>query len=150
MQRDYEVTFILSTTLDEEASAATVERVNQLIATGGGAVTEVHSWGRRHLAYPIEHQRDGVYVTTRFAMPTQAVTAFENDLRLNEGILRHLVVRQDEVPIKPILPVAAAAGSQAASAHVEPEIDDIDDVDDDVDVDLDDSFDPDLVPAADE
>src|SRR5579885_2522190 len=39
LQRDYELTFILSTTLDEDTSAATVERVNQLVAAGGGAVT---------------------------------------------------------------------------------------------------------------
>jgi small subunit ribosomal protein S6 len=144
LQRDYEVTFVLNATIDEEASAAAVERVNHLIGAGGGSVTEVHSWGRRRLAYPIAHHRDGVYVTTRFAMPTLALTAFENDLRLNEAILRHLVVRQDEVPIRPILPTTAGpvaqAGSAARAVH-EPELDD---------ADLDDTFDPDLVPPADE
>ncbi|MGH2389252.1 MAG: 30S ribosomal protein S6, partial [Chloroflexota bacterium] len=62
MQRDYEVTFVLNATIDEEASAAAVERVNHLIDAGGGSVTEVHAWGRRRLAYPIAHHRDGVYV----------------------------------------------------------------------------------------
>lgn len=148
MQRDYEVTFILNVTLDEEASAAAVERVNHLIAAGGGSVTEVHSWGRRRLAYPIAHQRDGVYVTTRFGMPTSALTAFENDLRLNEAILRHLVVRQDEVPIRPILPVATPVAAQAPTrAEVTPEPDEEDEGGADL---LDESFDPDLVPAADE
>jgi len=161
LQRDYEVTFVLNATIDEEASAAAVERVNHLIATGGGSVTEVHSWGRRRLAYPIAHHRDGVYVTTRFAMPTLALTAFENDLRLNESILRHLVVRQDEVPIRPILPAATVPPGQAAvsthdTAESAPEDEDIEDADMDMeDVDVDDAdvldvTEPDLIPPADE
>lgn len=127
MVRDYELTFILSTALDEEASAAVVERVNQLILGGSGSVTEVHAWGRRRLAYPIEHQRDGFYITTRFSMPTLAVHSVDNDLRLNENILRHLIVRQDEVPIRPIVPAPAqgvapaVSGSQAADAELSAE-----------------------------
>lgn len=118
MQRDYEMTFILSTTLDEDASASTLERVNQLIAAGSGTVNEVHAWGRRRLAYPIAHQRDGFYVTTRFSMPTLNLTTLDNDLRLNEGILRHLIVRQEEVPLRPLGPPAPAApaGHGAAPA----------------------------------
>jgi small subunit ribosomal protein S6 len=116
--RDYELTFVLTTTIDDEASAATVERVNQLIASGGGSVTEVHAWGRRHLAYPIEHQRDGFYVTTRFSMPTETVNRLSDDMRLNENILRHLVVRQDEVPIRPIVPSAAPSAGASISATV--------------------------------
>jgi small subunit ribosomal protein S6 len=169
LQRDYEVTFVLNATIDEEASAAAVERVNHLIDAGGGSVTEVHSWGRRRLAYPIAHHRDGVYVTTRFAMPTLALTAFENDLRLNESILRHLVVRQDEVPIRPILPAATVPAGQAAipphetaepapdhvdveDMDVEPEDVDVEDVDVEgvEDADVQDITEPDLIPPADE
>lgn len=121
MSRDYELTFVLTTAIDEETSAATVERVNQLIAAGGGSVTEVHAWGRRRLAYPIEHQRDGFYVTTRFALPPAAVDRLDNDLRLNENILRHLVVRQDEVPIRPLMPAQAqGAPAPVSGGHAEP------------------------------
>lgn len=142
--RDYEITFVLSTTLDEEGQTAAVERVNHLIANGGGSVTEVHAWGRRHLAYPIEHQRDGFYVTTRFKLPPLAQMAFENDLRLNENILRHIVVRQDEAPLRPPLPVAALAGHAAEVAVIAEPAPDIIDEDDD----LADDLDPDVIPAA--
>jgi small subunit ribosomal protein S6 len=151
LQRDYEVTFILSTGLDEEASAATIERVNQLIVNAGGSVTEVHAWGRRHLAYPIEKQRDGFYVTTRFAVPTLTVASIENDLRLNEGILRYLIVRQDEVPIRPVVPPASttAAGvgpRRGPSADVDTDLEGEEDGGP-VSV-LDETIDPELIPAA--
>jgi small subunit ribosomal protein S6 len=145
LQRDYEVTYILDTALDEEATAAVIERVNQLIVAGGGSVTEVHAWGRRHLAYPIEHNRDGFYVTTRFSMPTQSMGAFENDLRLNESILRFGAFRQDEVPIKPILPITQTAATAAPTAPVA-ERNEAEHVEDSAV--LDESIDPDLVPAA--
>ena len=121
MLRDYEMTFVVSTTLDEDATAATLERVNQLVLNGQGTVTEVQAWGRRRLAYPIEHQRDGFYVTTRFSMPTESVSALNNDLRLNESILRHLIVRQDEVPIKPAASLAAPSGATPASVPTAPD-----------------------------
>jgi small subunit ribosomal protein S6 len=142
--RDYEVTFIVSTVLDEEATAAVIERVNHLIGTGGGSVTEVHAWGRRRLAYPIAHNRDGFYVTTRFSMPTEAMSAFENDLRLNENILRHGAFRQDEVPIKPVLPIAPVTGPAPEARLLEPDAEDADAVP----ILDDESIDPDLVPAA--
>jgi hypothetical protein len=79
-------------------------------------------------------------------MPTLALTAFENDLRLTESILRHLVVRQDEVPIRPIVPTTAGPVAQAGSAaRPTPEAEP-----DEADLDTDDTFDPDLVPPADE
>jgi small subunit ribosomal protein S6 len=143
--RDYEVTYILSTSLDEEASAAVIERVNQLIVTGGGSVTEVHAWGRRHLAYPINHNRDGFYVTTRYSMPTQSMLAFENDLRLNENILRHGAFRQDEVPIKPVLPLAQTPSH--AVETLQPDLED-EAVDVDVEAVLGEPIDPELIPAA--
>jgi hypothetical protein len=71
--------------------------------------------------------------------------AFENDLRLNENILRHGAFRQDEVPIKPILPLA-----QTPSHAVETPQPDLEDEADDVDVEavLGEPIDPELIPAA--
>jgi hypothetical protein len=88
-------------------------------------------------------------------MPTQALSGFENDLRLNEGILRHLVVRQDEVPLRPLGPVTPTGGHAAApvavarpvEAEAEPEADV--DADADLDADLDEGFE-DVVPADEE
>jgi small subunit ribosomal protein S6 len=113
------MTFVLTTTIDEETSATAVERVNQLILAGGGSVTEVHAWGRRRLAYPIAHQRDGMYITTRFSLPGGAVSMLDNDLRLNEHILRHLIVRQEEVPVRPVVPVPPPPVSASAAAPAE-------------------------------
>jgi small subunit ribosomal protein S6 len=55
----------------------------------------VEPWGRRRLAYPIGAFRDGFYIVTRFKMPPEESDTLERNLRLNESVLRHLVVRLD-------------------------------------------------------
>jgi len=94
---DYEVTFILNPNLADEEVTATNDRVASLITTAGGDVTEMRPWGgKRRLAYPIEHHRDGYYVTTKFrAMPTAAY-GLDGQLKLNDNIMRHMVIRLDD------------------------------------------------------
>jgi small subunit ribosomal protein S6 len=94
--RDYELTFIVSPTGEEDRVQETIERVTRLIASVDGEVGEVQPWGRRRLAYPIQRHRDGYYVTMRLRCRPQATTEIERGLRLTEEILRHLLVRAEE------------------------------------------------------
>ena len=47
--------------LDEEQAENTVERFRTIIERTGGEAGEVNSWGRRKLAYEIDHRSDGFY-----------------------------------------------------------------------------------------
>jgi len=94
---DYEVTFILNPTLGDEDVTATTDRVTVLITTAGGEITEMRPWGgKRRLAYPIEHHRDGYYVTTKFRTSPNAAYGLDGQLKLNDNIIRHLVFRMDD------------------------------------------------------
>jgi small subunit ribosomal protein S6 len=92
----YEVTFIVRPELDEQALTAVVDKVKGFVTNGGGQVSEVNPWGRRRLAYPINKIREGQYVFIRAQLPAQMISGLERDLRLNEQILRFLVVRAEE------------------------------------------------------
>ena len=92
----YEVVFIVRPDVDEQGLAAAVDRLKSLVTGGGGQVTEVNPWGRRRLAYPINKIREGQYVFIRAQLPTQMIGELERDLRLNEQVLRFLIVREDE------------------------------------------------------
>ena len=94
---DYEVTFILNPNLADEEVTVTNERVSALITTAGGDVTEMRPWGgKRRLAYPIAHHRDGYYVTTKFRTTPNAAFSLDGQLKLNDNIMRHMVIRLDE------------------------------------------------------
>jgi small subunit ribosomal protein S6 len=93
---DYEVTFILNPTLGEDEVTANTERITALIANAGGEVIDVHSWGgKRRLAYPIQHQREGYYVTTKFHTSPAAAHGLDAQIKLNDNVIRHLVIRLD-------------------------------------------------------
>ena len=53
--RDYELVLIISPEVVEEKFEATINNVSQFITEKGGIVSNVERWGKRRLAYPIEH-----------------------------------------------------------------------------------------------
>ena len=57
---------ILDPDADEEQQQEILERVQQLIRDGGGAIEHVNDWGRRKIAYPIRKHADGRYVVITF------------------------------------------------------------------------------------
>ena len=97
--RTYEAAFILRPGLEEEALATTVGRVIDLITSGGGSIEHRDDWGKRRLAYEIDGERDGYYTILRFKADSPTLKGLERAFRLNEHVLRYLVVRQ-EVPVR--------------------------------------------------
>lgn len=93
---DYEVTFILTPNLADDELSTQTERVSSLITAGGGEIVDIHPWGgKRRMAYPIEHHRDGYYVTTTFRTTPAAAYGLDSQIKLNDNVMRHLVIRLD-------------------------------------------------------
>jgi small subunit ribosomal protein S6 len=93
--REYELMCVLNPELDEPALEAQTERIKGLITARGGEVLSVEPWGRRRLAYPIKTFRDGIYSVTRFRLNPDEADVLDRNLRLNETIIRHIMVRPD-------------------------------------------------------
>ena len=94
--RDYELMVVLTPDLDEAAVDATTERLGTQIGGRGGEVVDVQKWGRRRLAYPIAKHRDGFYTVAKLKLDPDDAEPLERSLRLNESVIRHLLVRLDE------------------------------------------------------
>lgn len=92
----YELAFIIHPQADEEGVAAVEERVSQLVAASGGEVTSVDHWGRRRLAYPIQKQKEGIYVLMQLQLQPQRVAELERGLKLTEEVMRHLLVKPEK------------------------------------------------------
>ncbi len=73
-----------------------MERVGKFITDRGGEVEQQGIWGRRRLAYPIRRYVEGSYFQTNFQMETDDAAELEAQLRINEDVLRHLLIRRDE------------------------------------------------------
>jgi small subunit ribosomal protein S6 len=92
MARDYDLGVVVNPDVGDEQARAIVERITQTVTGTGGQVVRVNAWGRRHLAYPIEHHRDGLYFFFDLIMPPTAVAEVDRSIRVNEDIIRHLLV----------------------------------------------------------
>jgi small subunit ribosomal protein S6 len=78
--------------LEDDQLQAAVEKVTRAIVNAGGSLSKISPWGKRRLAYPIQHHRDASYFLIHFDIEPAAVRDIERGLLISEEILRHLVV----------------------------------------------------------
>lgn len=89
----------------QDASTAQVDGLQDtfvaLIEEKGGKVTKREYWGLRNIAYRMKKNRKGHYVLFNIDAPSEAIDELDRQLRLNEDVLRHLVVRVEELDAEP-------------------------------------------------
>ena len=123
--RHYEVVVVLSPMLNQEQAAEAWGRIKNFISNRNGDITHEEKWGTRRLAYPIRkgsHQfLEGSYHLTRFSTESPFNRELETFLRLDEEVLRSLVVVA-EPPGPAPQPATAEAPPAVAVAEVEEEV----------------------------
>lgn len=92
---NYELMFILDSALEEEKKNAAVEKIQGIITTGGGEVSDVDVWGMRKLAYPIEKKEEGFYVVMQFKADPKLPKELNRRLRISDDVIRHLIINKD-------------------------------------------------------
>lgn len=94
--RNYELIYIIKTSVDAEQIPTVVEKYKQLLEANGGEIVKLDEWGKRRLAYEVDKNREGYYVLMNFKSSTDACKELERILRIDEKILKYLVVRLEE------------------------------------------------------
>ncbi len=114
--RLYEVVYIFDAALDEAAVNRKLEAFHELV-TGedGGEVTAVDHWGTRQLAYPIKKRRTGYYVVAQFRADPTSLPEFERALKLDDDLLRYLVVLNEGEPTSGMSVLAERPPREAAA-----------------------------------
>ena len=91
----YELALVLSAKIEDDARAALLERVKDLVTRVGGTITEVDEWGKRKLAYEIQKMSEGYYYFLRFDAESNVPGEIESRIRIMDNVLRYLCVRVD-------------------------------------------------------
>jgi len=94
--RRYELVYIVTPDALEEQVAAIHEQVDQTVQKLGGTLEKSENWGRRKLAYEIQHHKDGVYVLEVILGGGELMKELDRKLKVIDQVIRHLVVRVDE------------------------------------------------------
>jgi small subunit ribosomal protein S6 len=129
---------LINPEVTDEALTAAVDEVGGYITSPGAEITYTKRdtpWGRRRLAYPIERFRDATYVLYQFLASPSALTEMERELKLDDRVIRYLLVRQDNLHVQDEEEAgeeteASASDDESDQDEVEDEnVDETDDVD---------------------
>ncbi len=92
----YEIMFIVKATMESADVKKSAETYKNLIETLKGKVVEAKELGEKKLAYPIKKELNGYYYVMQVEADKEAIQEFDRKIRLDETILRHLIIRQEE------------------------------------------------------
>ena len=89
----YELMYVIDALKTEEETAALVQKFSDLIAKHGEVVS-VDEWGKRRLAYEIDHKTEGYYVLVNFKSDADFPAEINRVMGITDGILRCMVIRK--------------------------------------------------------
>jgi len=119
---DYEVTYILRPALEEAQVDEVAKQLAENLKKTGGEPGRVDKLGKKRLAYEIDDLREGHYVVMRFRSDGVQSKELERQMRLNEHVMRALVIKLDKIALAAQPPApsnsapSAIAAQQAANA----------------------------------
>jgi small subunit ribosomal protein S6 len=98
--RHYEIVLIVHPDQSEQVPAM-LERYKNSITNANGVVHRVEDWGRRQLAYLINKLAKAHYVCLNVECEHSVITDLEHAFKFNDAILRHLIMRSEDVDLAP-------------------------------------------------
>lgn len=98
----YETVIILNPATDDAGMENEIKKISGLIIEQGGQTVNVERWGRRKLAYPLNRFHDGNYLCIQFNAPAGVPKALDRACRLNESVIRHLIIKGHVITASPV------------------------------------------------
>jgi len=90
----YEILLMLDPELPEDRGSEIVARTRELIEKSGGTWGNQEVWGRRKLAYEIDHKGEGSYHLLTFSAEPETLDEISRVLKITDGVMRHMAVRE--------------------------------------------------------
>lgn len=121
MTHSYELALVLRPSLEEEAQEQLIARFVETITAQGGTPGPLERWGKRHLAYEIDGEQSGTYVFLPFVSEPSLPSELNRIARIQEGVLRHHIIRlNDEEEAETAVEEEAAPAAAAAEPDTAP------------------------------
>ena len=91
-QKKYEIAFLLSPTIAEEALLAHTQKINAALEADKAIISHAEMPRKRRLAYPIEKEANAYFGWIKFTAPADAVAEINKKIKLEKTTLRFLIV----------------------------------------------------------
>jgi small subunit ribosomal protein S6 len=89
----YELLVLLKPSVSDDEAAGITEKIQSVVARHGAQVTQTVNWGKKKLTYEIQKEKKAVYLVFRFEASGTAAGEIVRACRLEDAVLRTLVVR---------------------------------------------------------
>lgn len=93
----YELVILFNPNAEEEKIDALMKRIHDLIAKNSGELIKSDNWGKKRLAYTIDDLREAIYFYDEFMLVTSAVSEIDRILKINEIVIRHMIVKKPDI-----------------------------------------------------
>jgi small subunit ribosomal protein S6 len=90
----YEIMLLLDPELADERQNEILTRVQGLVEQRGGTWQNQDAWGRRKLAFEIDHKGEASYYLLQFDCDAETLEELTRVLKITDGVLRHMAVRR--------------------------------------------------------
>ena len=125
---DYEIMLLLDPDLAEERANEIIQRIRDAVDASKGSWDGHEPWGRRRLAYEIDHKGEAVYHLFLFSTTPETLAEITRVLKITDGVVRYGAYRRvkgsthtkapSQVPVSaPAAGAPAAAGSGSVDAE---------------------------------
>jgi small subunit ribosomal protein S6 len=91
---DYEIMLLLDPELAEERANEIIQRIRDSVDEAHGTWDGHEPWGRRRLAYEIQHKNEAVYHLLMFTSPPETLAEITRVLKITDGVIRHGAFRR--------------------------------------------------------
>jgi len=92
----YELLLLLNPSLDEEANAAVLDKIQGVITADGGVVDKVEPWGKRKLAFELEKLTEGDYTLIDFHTAPGSIAELDRVLHITDGVVRYMLLARED------------------------------------------------------
>ena len=92
----YEIMFIVRPDMEEADIRKTAESMKKVLTDAKAKIIEEQAMGQKELAYEIRKFATGYYYLFVVEASKEAEAEFNRVARINENLLRHLIVRKEE------------------------------------------------------
>ena len=120
MSRRYETAILFDPELPEDQRKEFVSKLAGIIGTFGGEVLKQDDWGSRKLAYTIRKKQNAYYTFLVYTGKQGVVDEVERNIKIFDGVLRHLTTRSEGIARGKAAAQPAQAGSETAAPEGTP------------------------------
>lgn len=101
--KQYQIVMVFPPVLNPEQLSQAIEKVKQIITDQQGSFSsiEIPSAQLKRLSYPINKHQEAFYLTLGFSLPPQAIELLNQQLNLENDLIRHIITTQDQIKIRP-------------------------------------------------